>query len=197
MMQYQNLEGQTPLDEEEKLDLIPSILLREDLNAFEQQNIIEARAWIMQKTVFSRHDLFSEKFLLLLHQRMYRNVWRWAGKYRRTNKNIGCDYYVIQVELRKLLDDVRYWINNKTFNMTELAIRTHHRLVKIHLFPNGNGRHARLYADVIIAKYRGDKLTWGSGNNLVKPDVTRNRYIEALRLADIGDYKELFDFARS
>jgi uncharacterized protein YbaA (DUF1428 family) len=33
-----------------------------------------------------------EKFLNDLHRRMYGHVWRWAGQYRRSDKNIGVDW---------------------------------------------------------------------------------------------------------
>lgn len=196
-MQYHYIEGQTPLDEDEKRDLIPSIVSREDLDAFEQENILEARKWVMQKSVLSRQDIFTEKFILNLHKRMYGHVWKWAGTYRKTNKNIGVEAYLIPTELHQLLGDARYWLENETYPITDLAIIFHHRLVKIHLFPNGNGRHSRLCADVIVAKYGGEKLTWGGNSDLTKPDEIRKRYIAALREADRGDYEPLLAFAKS
>lgn len=160
-MHDQHIEGQTPLDGDEKGDLIPTALTREDLNAFEQENILEAQKWVTQKSVLARQNIFTEKFILNLHKRMYGQVWKWAGTYRKTNKNIGAAAYQLPTALHQLLDDAQYWRAHKTDTPTHQAIIFHHRLVKIHLFPNGNGRHARLCADVIIAKYGGDKLTWG------------------------------------
>ena len=197
MINYHYIEGQTPLEEEEKLDLIPTLLTREDLDKFEQENILEARKWVMQKSVLAKQDIFSEAFIFELHKRMYGHVWKWAGKYRKTNKNIGVDFYLIATELKQLLDDVAYWLEHKTYSISDLAIIFHHRLVKIHLFPNRNGRHARMIADVIIAKYEGEVLSWGGGSNLIKPDEVRKHYIVALKEADKGDYEALLDFARS
>lgn len=197
MVQYHYIEGQTPLDEDEKCDLIPSIVSREDLDAFEQENILEARKWVMQKSVLAKLDIFTEKFILNLHKRMYGHVWKWAGTYRKTNKNIGVEAYQVPTELHQLLGDAKYWLEHKTYPITDLAIIFHHRLVKIHLFPNGNGRHARLCADVIVAKYGGEKLTWGGNSDLTKPDEIRKRYIAALREADRGDYEPLLAFAKS
>jgi len=196
-VQYHYIEGQTPLDEDEKCDLIPSIVSREDLDAFEQENILEARKWVMQKSVLAKLDIFTEKFILNLHKRMYGHVWKWAGTYRKTNKNIGVEAYQVPTELHQLLGDAKYWLEHKTYPITDLAIIFHHRLVKIHLFPNGNGRHARLCADVIVAKYGGEKLTWGGNSDLTKPDEIRKRYIAALREADRGDYEPLLAFAKS
>ena len=195
-MQYHYFAGQTPLDEEEKRDLIPSIITREDLDAFEQENILEARKWVMQKATLARLDVFSEKFLLNLHHRMYDHVWKWAGCFRKTNKNIGVEYYQISTELHQLLGDAGYWLEHKTYSISDLAVIFHHRLVKIHLFPNGNGRHARMCADVILAKLGGKKLTWGRNSDLVKPDKIRKNYITSLREADKGNYQPLLEFAK-
>lgn len=198
MVQYHYTEGQTPLGEEEKEYLVPTILTREDLDRFEQENILEARRWVMRKSVLaSKQNIFTEKFILNLHGHMYGRVWKWAGQYRESNKNIGVDYLHIQTELRNLLDDAAYWLEHDTYGITELAVIFHHRLVKIHLFPNGNGRHARLFADVIVAKYGGEKLTWGDGADLTAPEDVRKRYIAALREADAGSYDSLISFAKS
>ncbi len=196
-MLFQYIPGQTPLDEDEKRDLIPTVVTRADLDAFEQRNILEARQWLMGKSVLSRQDIFSEKFLLGLHKRMYGQVWKWAGTFRKSNKNIGVEAYLIPTELHQLLGDARYWLEHQTYAITDMAIIFHHRLVKIHLFPNGNGRHARLCADAIIAKFGGDVLSWGGQSDLTRPDEIRARYIAALREADGGNYEPLLQFARS
>ncbi len=196
-MQYHYIAGQTPLDEEEKRDLIPSLVTREDLDAFEQENILEARKWVMQKATLAKLDVFTEKFLLNLHKRMYGHVWKWAGTFRKSNKNIGVDRIYIITELHQLLGDAAYWLEHKTYPISDLAVIFHHRLVKIHLFPNGNGRHARMCADVIVAKFGGEKLSWGGNSDLTKPDEIRTRYIAALREADGGNYEPILAFARS
>lgn len=196
-MQYHYIAGQTPLDEEEKRALIPSLITREDLNAFEQENILEARQWAMQQATLSKLDVFTEKFLLNLHKRMFGHVWKWAGTFRKTNKNIGVDRLCIITELHQLLGDALYWLEHKTYPISDLAVIFHHRLVKIHLFPNGNGRHARMCADVIVAKFNGEKLSWGGNLDLTRPDDLRTRYIAALRDADTGYYQPLLAFARS
>lgn len=196
-MELGYLDGQTPLDEEEKIDLIPTILTRADLDRFEQENIIEARKWVMQQSVLARQGIFTEGFLLRLHKRMFGQVWKWAGAYRKTNKNIGVDHFRIQTELHKLLGDSLYWLEHQTYDATDLAIIFHHRLVQIHLFPNGNGRHARLCADAICNKYKGKALTWGGRANLMTEGETRKAYISALKEADKGVYNPLLAFAKS
>lgn len=193
-MQYHYIAGQTPLDEEEKRGLIPSLVTRGELDEWEEENILAAREWILRKQTLARHDLLSEDFFLALHTRMFDNVWRWAGCYRQTDKNIGVRYFEIPQELRVLVDDARFWMEQQTFSIPELATRLHHRLVKIHLFPNGNGRHARLSADALIAKHGGTPLSWGGGD-LSQPEELRKRYIAALQAADAGDYDPLIAFS--
>ena len=128
---------------------------------------------------------------------MYSNVWKWAGKYRKSNKNIGVEYYTITIALRELLEDAKFWLQHDTYCISDLAVIFHHRLVKIHLFANGNGRHARLYADVIVSKYSDAKLSWGNNEALYEANQVRTQYILALRAADKGDYGPLLEFSRS
>ncbi|MCH5716216.1 mobile mystery protein B [Niabella hibiscisoli] len=156
-------EGQTPLDLDEKEGLLlPTISTRSELDELEQRNIEEAIRWtIERRKKFTLKEVFTETFIKLLHKRMYGSVWGWAGAFRKSNKNIGVDKYQIGIELRSLLDDCVFWIDNKIFSEIEIAVRFKHRIVSIHCFPNGNGRHSRLMADVIIEKvFNGPVFTW-------------------------------------
>jgi Fic-DOC domain mobile mystery protein B len=155
------IDGQTPIDEEEKYGLlIETIATKAELDEFEQQNIEEALLWTFGKK-FSPQNVFTGKFMCNLHKRMYGNVWAWAGNHRKTNKNIGIDKFQIQMELKVLCDDAMFWIENQTFPPEEIAIRFKHRLVSIHCFPNGNGRHSRLLGDIIIEKLFGQRpFSW-------------------------------------
>lgn len=186
-------DGGTELSGEEKEGLIPSyITLRRELNEAEQANNLAGQEW-----GFSRqHNVLNETFLKNLHKRMYGNVWKWAGHYRSTGKNIGVDAYRIPTELRQLLEDCRYWIENRTYGRDEIAARFHHRLVSIHCYPNGNGRHARLAADLLLKTMGQERFSWG-GKNLVNDGETRKRYITALQKADRHDIGPLLGFVRS
>ncbi|NDF98435.1 MAG: mobile mystery protein B, partial [Chitinophagia bacterium] len=159
------IDGQTPLDEDEKDGLlINTIATRGELDEFEQQNIEEAVQWTLERS-FKPDTIFTEDFVRMVHKRMYANVWKWAGAFRNTNKNIGTDKWQISAELRTLLDDVRYWHQHSVYSADEIALRFKHRLVSIHCFANGNGRHSRLMADIIIEKiYRKPVFTWGTTN---------------------------------
>ncbi|MBT2562951.1 mobile mystery protein B [Pedobacter sp. ISL-68] len=191
------IDGQTPLDEEEKEGLlISTIATRAELDEFEQQNIEEAIKWTLVRK-FKPDNLFTENFVKDVHKRMYKDVWSWAGNFRKTNKNIGVDRWKVAVELKNLLEDIRFWVDNNTFAADEIAIRFKHRVVSIHCFSNGNGRHSRLMADIIIEKiFDKPVFTWGAGN-LSKESEHRKKYLDALKLADVGSYEALILFARS
>jgi Fic-DOC domain mobile mystery protein B len=190
-------EGQTPLDEDEREGLlILTVTTRGELDEFEQQNIEQAIEWSMKRSV-KPEVILSEDFIRRVHKKMYGNVWTWAGEFRKTNKNLGIDKWQISTELRYLLDDIKYWIDNKTYPSDEIAIRFKHRIVSIHCFPNGNGRHSRLMADIIAEKFfKRPVFTWGA-TNLGKQSDARAAYLAAIRTADAGNIEPLIKFARS
>lgn len=191
------IHGQTPLDEDEKDGLlIPTIGTRGELDEFEQQNIERAMLWSIKRS-FKSDAVFTETFLQAVHKRMYGEVWAWAGEFRRTNKNIGVDKWQIAADIRNFLDDAKFWHTQKVYGPDELAIRFKHRLVAIHCFPNGNGRHSRLLADIIVSKlYALPVFTWGAAR-LTGQINTRAAYLTALKDADNGDIGPLLEFARS
>lgn len=189
--------GQSPLDEEEIQDLmISTISTMDELDEFEQANIQQMIEWSLQK-VISIETILTIDFIKEVHRRMFNEVWNWAGKFRASNKNIGIDKYYIQQELTKLCQDCSYWINHAIYSPDEIAVRFKHRLVQIHPFPNGNGRHSRLMADILIEKgLHGQAFSWGKAN-LQKKGESRRIYLACLYQANEGNIKPLLDFARS
>ena len=170
----------------------PHIQTREELDQLEQQNIQEGFIWLSRQRKYK--DFLSEAFLLELHKRLFGSVWSWAGSFRRTDKNIGIDRLLIGSELRTLLDDARYWVKHGTYNREEFAARFHHRLVKIHPFPNGNGRFSRIMTDVILEKVLNKRpIDWGT-HKLDDAGEHRQTYIRALQAADNNDYGPLIKF---
>jgi Fic-DOC domain mobile mystery protein B len=185
--------GATPLDADELASLVPGhITTQGELNEWEQANIVQGDQWARKQ----RKEILNDAFVRQLHKQMFGETWRWAGEFRKSNKNIGIDWPKISVELRKLLDDVHYQIEHASCPPDEIAVRFHHRLVAIHPFPNGNGRHARLIADLLVERLRQPRFTWGS-RSLFDAGETRQAYIAALQAADARDYAPLLDFARS
>ncbi len=187
-------EGVTPIDPDETEGLKHKhVSTREELDQLEQANVQAGMIWLSRSR---RKDILSEGFVRELHKRLFGEVWKWAGIFRITTKNIGVDVEQIGVQLKILLDDVNYWIENKTYSSKEIAVRFHHRLVKIHLFPNGNGRHARIMADAILEKlFKQPPIGWAGGQDLEEINDRRKEYIRALQAADNENYKPLFEFA--
>src|ERR1700680_4905736 len=174
-------------------ELIPPYMTyRSDLNEAEQENIERAQDWALGR----RRDLLSEKFIKDLHRKILGDVWRWAGKFRTSERNLGIPFYEIPAALRELLNGTKAWVAYKSYSPDQIAVRFHHRLVQIHPFPNGNGRHARLMADLLVMRLGGERFSWGSAN-LQDAGTVRQRYIAGLQSADDHDIGPLLAFARS
>ena len=189
---FETDDNSTPLTEEEKQQLKAKwITTRAELNELETKGIADAEIWLLK----NKKDILNEIFIKNLHKKMFGDIWKWAGTFRTTERNIGVAPYEIQPKLRILLDDVKFWINNQTYLPKEIAIRFHHRLVQIHPFPNGNGRISRLMADLLIKQFDLQALNWGSGS-LTEISELRKEYITALREADNGDYSFLLKFVK-
>jgi len=184
----------TPLSAEEREGLIPSqVTIRRELNEVEAQNILEGSLWAMER----KRPLISTEFARSLHQRMYGKVWSWAGEYRKTNKNIGVDANQIGRRMHETIEQFRYWLENKTYEPDELAVRFHHALVAIHPFPNGNGRWSRLMGDLMAIQLGQRRFSWGGRVDIGEHGRTRESYIAALKAADNHDMAPLIAFARS
>lgn len=188
--------GQTPVERDEADQLIPSwVSTRSDLDSAEQENIATAVEW-SSRTRWSPSEILDDRFLRRLHRRMFGEVWRWAGSYRTSARNIGVDAWRIPEEIALLLDDARYWIEHDTYPVDEICIRFHYRLVSVHPFPNGNGRHARLASDLLVGSLRAPSFTWGIHRDEDSAQL-RGEYIAAILAADAGDIGPLLLFARS
>ncbi|MFY8063376.1 MAG: mobile mystery protein B, partial [Usitatibacteraceae bacterium] len=162
-------EANTPLEPEEREQLIPSyITLRRELNEAEQINIADAAKWLAPR----KRDVLDERFLRTLHTRMFGKVWKWAGDYRKTPRNIGVEAWRIPMDVAQAIDDAKFWVANNTFSADEIAVRFSHRLVAIHPFPNGNGRFSRMVGDLFVQQLGQPRFYWGS-QNLVDATTTR------------------------
>ena len=183
----------TLLTPAERAELIPThVTLRGELNELEQQNIVEANGWAFER----KRNVLDEAFLRGLHRRMFSKVWRWAGNYRTTERNLGVKPHLIQPGLIQAIDHARGWIEYKSYERDELAVRFHHKIVQVHPFPNGNGRWSRLAADLLVTAQGGTRFSWGSVNLQTAGDA-RKGYVDALHAADNHDFGPLVAFARS
>jgi len=192
-------DGNTPIRPDEAEQLVPSISTIGELNEYEALNILQARKWAFDSRTMRSTDPLEEPYVRELHHRMFDNVWKWAGNYRQTERNVGCDPNEIVQRIPQLLANTRYWLENKTFSTDEALLRFHHQLTRIHPFANGNGRHARMIADVVAVNYGRTEFSWGAGKDLVAQGDARTRYLAALRTLDANenDVKSLLEFARS
>ncbi len=183
----------TPLTPEERRDLIPTyVALRSELNEVEALNVAAGERWALSR----KRDVLDEVILQRLHLRMFGDVWRWAGKYRSSERNIGVASHIVPVAMRQTIDDAKYWVEHKSWPSDELAVRFSHKLVSVHPFPNGNGRWSRLAGDLLAMQLGKPRLTWGSGS-IASISDTRAAYVDALKEADDGDIAPLLAFARS
>lgn len=192
-MIFEEPEGATPLDPDEINGLkFDHITTRGELDELEQANITEGLRWLSRRR---SGDILTDDFVRALHNRLFGEVWDWAGTYRLREENIGIEPYQISIQLRILLDDARFWAENGTFDPLEAGARFHHRMVQIHPFPNGNGRHARIATDIYLSDYFGHApIEWASGFDLQADNARREAYIAALRSADAGDFNPLLEF---
>jgi Fic-DOC domain mobile mystery protein B len=189
-------DGNTPISADEAEALIPNLSTRQELNEWERENILRAHRWCFSPRNLNINNPLTETYVRELHRRMFDKTWRWAGNYRNSQKNIGVEFWQIVERLVVLLGDAHFWLENQTYEVDEIATRFHHRLVLIHPFPNGNGRHARLMADVLLERSGREPFSWGFAR-LMETAQIRGNYISALRAADAGNITPLLKFVRS
>lgn len=194
-MKFEYESGATPIDADEADGLLPSLTTQSELNEWEQINITKALSKHLHRK-YKPGNILDTFFLLNLHKDMFDETWKWAGKTRTTLKSIGVLTEEIRTRLRSLLDDVDFWIQKETFSKDEICVRFHHQLVFIHIFPNGNGRHARIAADLLVKAIGEKEFTWGNKDLSIKGKA-REEYIRALKEADRNNYEPLLKFARS
>ena len=193
-------DGNTPIRPEEAEQLIPRISTMAELNEYEALNIVQAREWAFSSRTMKSNNPLDEAYVRALHAKMFDRVWKWAGTYRKNELNIGCDPREIVQRIPQLLANTQHWIDHKVYSLDECILRFHYDLVsKIHPFANGNGRHARMIADVVAVKYGKPEFSWGAGHNLVAQGTARAAYLAALRAldADPNSVQSLLVFARS
>ncbi len=192
-MTFEEPEGATPLDPDDMVGLrFRHITTRGELDELEQANIAQGLLWLRRSR---SSDILSADFVRTLHKQLFGDVWDWAGTFRLRETNIGVAPFSIAPQLHMLLGDAGVWATNRVFAPLEAAARFHHRMVQIHLFPNGNGRHARIAADVYLGSYFDHAaIEWASGFDLQADNARRDAYMGALKCADRGEFDPLLKF---
>lgn len=199
------LEGAQLLSPEDFEGLIPSYLLtRADLNRAEAENIAKARIRLRKdaRRYSNIETLLDDMTLRVIHKEMFGDVWEWAGAYRRLMTNIGVMPEQVPVRTRELCLNTRvmaeFCDRDNAWDCDELACRFHWELVRVHPFLNGNGRHARMVADLLAVALGRPVFSWGA-NDYAEGAAARGAYLAAILKANetCGDVKDLVTFARS
>ncbi len=186
--------GATPLHDVS--GLIPKhISSQRELNEAEFANTNEVLLKYLLRKPSKRIAPFTYHWLLTLHQEMFGKVWGWAGKIRDTELNIGVKPFKIRDELQKFAGDYEAWFKHK-HSPVEISARIHHRLVWIHPFKGGNGRWARIAANIFLRQQGKLLVAWPEDELLMSVGEFRKKYIEALKKADSSDLSNLTEIHR-
>ena len=192
-----NPEGATPLTADDMLGLKQMhVETREQLNELEAANILQGQIWVSGLKGLKIESVFDRNFIINLHLALFGDVWKWAGTFRTRELNIGVDPVNISVELHNFLEDAKCWIEFDHFDNLELSARIQHRLVKIHPFVNGNGRHSRMFTDIVrIFLLKEKPMKWAEAK-LENMSMERSSYIQGLRKADAGDFSVFLKYLK-
>lgn len=190
-------QGATPLSPDDLLGLkLPHVQTRAQLNEIEAANILQGQNWVSSLKVLTLDDIFSRDFVIALHKNLFGDIWQWAGTFRLRELNIGVEPKNIPIDLHNFLEDAKCWLEFKHFSDLELSARIQHKLVQIHPFVNGNGRHARIFTDIVRVFLLNKKpLRWAKAK-LEDMTTERAAYIAGLRKADGGDFSEMVDYLK-
>jgi Fic-DOC domain mobile mystery protein B len=164
-----------------------------ELDELEDVNIQNGLEWLnRQKT----DDYLSIDFICKLHEKLFSDVWKWAGKFRTAEVNIS-KYrpYDVGPQLKNFFEDAKVWITSGQMSWDEISAEMHHRLVTIHPFPNGNGRTTRIYTEYVQKRNNQEVTSWNAAL-AHQPKRRRESYIKALRDADKGDFTLLIEFMK-
>jgi fido (protein-threonine AMPylation protein) len=192
--------GETPFPHDELMALLPDVVevletpvsraAVYDLEQAVQEQVSEELLTAAFNGSLSLDELLTDYFVRDLHERLYGDIWSWAGRWRQRDVNIGVDPRQIAVELRSALDNIRYrWEHTDDWTARELGLTTHAETVRVHPFADGNGRTTRLLADLVFITAQDPAefpYNW---------DLDKRRYIELLRSFDTHrDARELAAF---
>lgn len=187
------LPGETPIDDISGLR-VKGISTRAQLNAAEAENVLKATLKYLASRPSRRTAPFSVAWMLKLHREMFGHVWSWAGEIRTCDLNIGVPYFQVRQELYNLAEDLATW-RKFGHDFVEQAARLHFRSVRIQPFLNGNGRWARMLANILLKQNRSPIVEWPE-EVIGTESTVRNEYIAAIKEADGGDDEPLIALHR-
>ncbi len=188
MSEWAPIPGETPIDISDLK--VKGISNRAQLSVVEAENIRKVIVKYLSKRPTRKMAPFDLSWFKRLHKQMFGDVWRWAGRIRREDLNIGVRWSLIETSLQELADDLAYWERDGT-NVLERATRLHYRAVFIHPFQNGNGRWARMLANILLKRNDGSVTEWPDPELGDAASSIRGEYLTALQAADHGEIEPL------
>ena len=193
MEPWETLPGETPIDDISGLKL-KEVRTRKQLSLVEAENVLKATMKYLAAKPNRRSAPFTVTWFLKLHRQMFGDVWEWAGKPRQVDLNLGAVWHHVEADLQILADDLEFWEKNWS-DVLQQAVYLHHRAVRIHPFMNGNGRWARLLANIWLRLHDCSVTQWPEQSiGTVSP--VRDDYLAAIRSADNGDMIPLVELHR-
>lgn len=185
-------DGSTPLDPDQIRGIKFSHLVNMgELDEVEDLNIQKGLEWLNRQ---KGDDYLSMEFLCKLHEKLFGDVWKWAGTFRKVEVNLSkIKYYDVGPQLKMFFEDAKLWIEGGRMSWDEISAEMHHRLIAIHPFPNGNGRTTRIYTEYVQKRNKQAVTSWKASLNH-DPKERRRVYIKSLQQADKGDFRPLIEF---
>jgi Fic-DOC domain mobile mystery protein B len=187
-------DGSTPLDPDQITGIKFSHLVNMgELDEVEDLNIQKGLEWLNRQ---KGDDYISMEFFCKLHEKLFSDVWKWAGKFRKVEVNLSqIRSYDVGPQLKMFFEDVKIWIESGKMSWDEIAAEMHHRLIAIHPFPNGNGRTTRIYTEYVQKRNKQAVTSW-KASLVHDPKERRRSYIKALQQADKGNFQPLIEFMK-
>ena len=191
-MAWNAIPGETPIDISGLK--ISGINNRLELSVVEAENVRKAIVKYFGGSLSRRTAKFDLAWMLKLHYEMFGDVWKWAGKARTSDLNLGLPWHQVTTRIQDLCADLAYWETHWP-DVLEQAVHLHHRSVQIHPFLNGNGRWARLLANIWLKLHKQPLTEWPE-DAIGATSVIRDDYLAAIRAADTGNFAPLIELHR-
>ena len=191
--EWEPIKGETPIDPSDLK--IKSIRTRSELSEYEAKNILKATVKYLAAPPSQRLAPFDYSWLLQVHREMFNDVWTWAGEPRTEDLTIGIPWGMIGQELGGLILNIAEFSTCEK-ELLDQAVTIHHKAVQIHPFKNGNGRWARMLANIWLRRNGKAAIEWPEAEVGKQASLIRKEYISAILSANDSDYRPLTELHR-
>jgi fido (protein-threonine AMPylation protein) len=177
--------GETPIDPSGLRSPYKKwVKTRRQLAQPEAENIRKATLKYLTGKLTCRKAPFDVAWMLRLHHEMLGDVWQWAGQTRRTGCQFGVDWQQIEMQLYGTVEDLEIW--QESMDLLEQSTNLHFRGVWIHPFQDGNGRWARLLANIWLRLNGEPIVEWPAEVSGIESRI-RQEYLDCIRHAIDGE----------